>query len=133
GIAQAMLHNPDVLILDEPTNGLDPAGVREMRDYLRRVAKEENVAILISSHLLSEIELICDRFAIIQEGKIAKVENVKEETEKTSGEGHFTLEVNDVGKAKELITGHFQDLEVEIQEPYLRLLATKEQIGEVIT
>ncbi|WP_164667326.1 ABC transporter ATP-binding protein [Virgibacillus doumboii] len=133
GIAQAMLHNPDVLILDEPTNGLDPAGVKEMRDYLRRVAKEENVAILISSHLLSEIELICDRFAIIQEGKIAKVENVKEESEKALSASHFMLETNDAGRAKELIADKFPAIEMEIQDDYLRLLATKEQIGEVIT
>ncbi len=69
GIAQALLHNPSILILDEPTNGLDPAGIRELRDYLRRLAKEENISILVSSHLLSEIELMCDRVLIIQNGK----------------------------------------------------------------
>ncbi|UHA72650.1 ABC transporter ATP-binding protein [Paenibacillus sp. 481] len=69
GIAQALLHNPSILILDEPTNGLDPAGIRQMRDYLRRLAKEENIAVLVSSHLLSEIELMCDRVLIIQNGK----------------------------------------------------------------
>ncbi len=62
-----MLHRPKFLILDEPTNGLDPAGIREFRMYLRKIAKEDNVAIVVSSHLLSEIELIVDRIAIIQE------------------------------------------------------------------
>lgn len=69
GVAQALLHNPSILILDEPTNGLDPAGIRELRDYLRQLAKKENISILVSSHLLSEIELMCDRVLIIQNGK----------------------------------------------------------------
>lgn len=69
GVAQALLHNPSILILDEPTNGLDPAGIRELRDYLRHLAKKENISILVSSHLLSEIELMCDRVLIIQNGK----------------------------------------------------------------
>lgn len=133
GIAQAMLHSPVVLILDEPTNGLDPAGVKEMRDYLRKVAKEENVAILISSHLLSEIELICDRFAIIQEGSIAKVESVKEESEQPSNKSFFTLEVNERDRAEEIITDKFPSIDVQLQEKHLRLLATKDQMGEVIT
>lgn len=55
GIAQAILHKPAVLILDEPTNGLDPAGIREIRDYIRRLAVEDNVAVMISSHLLSRL------------------------------------------------------------------------------
>src|SRR5690625_3334496 len=66
GIAQALLHSPAILILDEPTNGLDPAGIREIRQYIRRLATEENVAVIISSHLLSEIELMCDRIGIIK-------------------------------------------------------------------
>lgn len=69
GVAQALLHNPSILILDEPTNGLDPSGIRELRDYLRHLAKKENISILVSSHLLSEIELMCDRVLIIQNGK----------------------------------------------------------------
>ncbi|SMG53366.1 ABC transporter ATP-binding protein [Paenibacillus aquistagni] len=69
GIAQALLHHPSILILDEPTNGLDPAGIRELRDYLRRLSREENISILVSSHLLSEIELMCDRVLIIQNGQ----------------------------------------------------------------
>ena len=70
GLAQALLHDPKFLILDEPTNGLDPAGIREFRTYLRRIAEENNVSIFVSSHLLSEIELMCDRVAVIQNGKL---------------------------------------------------------------
>ncbi|WP_235946120.1 ABC transporter ATP-binding protein [Saccharibacillus alkalitolerans] len=70
GIAQALLDRPKLLILDEPTNGLDPAGIREMRDYLKKIAHTEGIAILVSSHLLSEIEQMCTRVVVIQNGKL---------------------------------------------------------------
>lgn len=76
GIAQALLHRPSILILDEPTNGLDPAGIREIRHYIRRLASEENVAVIISSHLLSEIELICDRIGIIKNGELISTQQI---------------------------------------------------------
>lgn len=78
GIAQALLHQPKLLILDEPTNGLDPAGIREMRDYFRYLAEKEKVTILVSSHLLSEIELMCDRILIIKNGDFIKEINLHE-------------------------------------------------------
>jgi ABC-2 type transport system ATP-binding protein len=67
GIAQAMLGDPRVLILDEPANGLDPAGIREIRELLRNLAAERGMAVFVSSHLLAEIELTADRVAIIRE------------------------------------------------------------------
>ncbi|WP_099300676.1 ABC transporter ATP-binding protein [Bacillus sp. Marseille-P3800] len=76
GIAQALIHRPNLLILDEPTNGLDPEGIILVRTYLRRLAKEERLAVLVSSHLMSEMELMCDRFAIIQEGKMVHEETL---------------------------------------------------------
>jgi ABC-2 type transport system ATP-binding protein len=77
GIAQALLGNPKVLILDEPTNGLDPAGIREMRQFIRYLAEQEGLSVLVSSHLLSEIQLLCDRVAIITRGTIIKTDTVK--------------------------------------------------------
>ena len=77
GLAQAMLHRPKFLILDEPTNGLDPAGIREFRMYLRKIAEEDNVAIVVSSHLLSEIELMVDRIAIIQNGELIDIRELQ--------------------------------------------------------
>ncbi len=78
GIAQALLGSPRVLILDEPANGLDPAGIREIRELLRSLAAERNLAVFISSHLLAEIELICDRVAIIHHGRILREGSVSE-------------------------------------------------------
>lgn len=76
GLAQALLHRPKFLILDEPTNGLDPAGIREFRMYLRKIATEDNVSVFVSSHLLSEIELMCDRVAVIQNGKLIDIREI---------------------------------------------------------
>ncbi|MCM3666100.1 ABC transporter ATP-binding protein [Mesobacillus subterraneus] len=77
GIAQALLGKPKVLILDEPTNGLDPMGIREMRNFIRYLAEEEGLTVLVSSHLLSEIQLMCDRVAIISKGAVIKVDYVE--------------------------------------------------------
>ena len=77
GIAQAMLNSPKVLILDEPTNGLDPAGIREMRQFIRNLAKGAGMSVLVSSHLLGEIQLLCDRVAIISKGKILQTDTVE--------------------------------------------------------
>lgn len=70
GIAQALLGSPKLLILDEPTNGLDPAGIRELRAFIRQLAHEHNISVFISSHILHEVQLMCDRVAIITKGKI---------------------------------------------------------------
>lgn len=70
GIGQALLNNPKLLILDEPTNGLDAQGIVQMRQFLKDITKKTNVAIFISSHILSELENLCDRFIIIDNGYI---------------------------------------------------------------
>src|SRR6476620_2826922 len=76
GIAQALLNRPKILILDEPTNGLDPAGIQEMRQFIRNLAEKEGLSVLVSSHLLSEIQLLCDRVAIISKGTIIRIDSV---------------------------------------------------------
>lgn len=68
-LAQALLHKPKLLILDEPTNGLDPAGIHELRDILKTLAHEQGVGVLVSSHQLAEMQLMCDRVAIIAQGQ----------------------------------------------------------------
>ncbi|GER65878.1 ABC transporter ATP-binding protein [Weizmannia acidilactici] len=78
GIAQALLGNPKLLILDEPTNGLDPAGIREMREFIRSLAGKEGMSVLVSSHLLGEVQLMCDKVAIINEGKVIRTGSVHE-------------------------------------------------------
>ncbi|MFE8700837.1 ABC transporter ATP-binding protein [Cytobacillus sp. FJAT-54145] len=78
GLAQCLLHSPKLLILDEPTNGLDPAGIREIRDHLRMLTREKGLSVIVSSHLLSEMEMMCDRIAIIQNGSLVDVQQVRD-------------------------------------------------------
>jgi ABC-2 type transport system ATP-binding protein len=83
GLACALVHSPDVILLDEPTDGVDPVGRREIRDMLREEAKTHGTAILLNSHLLSEIELTCDRVAVLRKGKAAAEGTVEELTRKS--------------------------------------------------
>ncbi|AQR93185.1 ABC transporter ATP-binding protein [Clostridium saccharoperbutylacetonicum] len=78
GLAQALIHKPKLLILDEPTNGLDPSGINEFRNIIKNLAKKENIAVLISSHLISEVELMCDKVAIVKNGTLIKYSKVSE-------------------------------------------------------
>ena len=79
GIASALIHEPDVLFLDEPTDGVDPVGRREIRDLLKEEARK-GTTIFLNSHLLSEIELMCDRMAMLRKGKIAAMGRIDELT-----------------------------------------------------
>ena len=79
GIACALIKRPKLLILDEPTNGLDPKGIKELRKMLKTISEKENMSILISSHILSEVENICDRVLIINEGKIISDFGIEED------------------------------------------------------
>lgn len=78
GLAVVLVHKPSLLVLDEPTNGLDPAGIRELRGHLRNLAQKEGVGVLISSHLMAEMEMMCDRVAILQRGKLVGIHNMSE-------------------------------------------------------
>ncbi|VEF48964.1 ABC transporter ATP-binding protein [Bacillus freudenreichii] len=103
GIAQSLLHDPKILILDEPTNGLDPAGIREIRDYLRDLASKKNLAIIVSSHLLAEMEMMCDRIAIIQKGRLINVQKVVTD-EADSDKKQYFCDVNKRNEAIKILT-----------------------------
>jgi len=76
GLAQALLCNPKLLILDEPTNGLDPSGIIEFRNLIKKLAKERNIGVFVSSHMLSEVQQLCDRVAYINNGEIQAIESI---------------------------------------------------------
>lgn len=100
GIAQALLSNPKLLILDEPTNGLDPAGIRELRTFLRELA-HRGMAIFISSHLLAEIELLCDSVAMIRDGAVVRSGRLEELVSELPTE--VVWQVADVGLAMRVL------------------------------
>ena len=98
GLAQAMLHEPDVLVLDEPTDGVDPVGRSEIRDVLN-LLKSQGKTIFLNSHLLQEIELVCDQVAILFQGEVLKVGPVEEVTDLTeAGSSDITLELEGDGE-----------------------------------
>ena len=83
GLAASLLSNPKLLILDEPTNGLDPSGILDFREVVKKAAREKGMAVFISSHILSEVQHLCDRVAFINHGTIKSVENVVNDSMKT--------------------------------------------------
>ncbi len=100
GIAQALLGSPRLLILDEPANGLDPAGIREVRELLRQLAHEQQMAVFVSSHLLGEVELMCDRVAIIHKGQLLREGSV---ANLISSRREMEFRVGDVTRAAEIV------------------------------
>ncbi|MBN3524767.1 ABC transporter ATP-binding protein [Paenibacillus apiarius] len=129
GVAQALLHRPSVLILDEPTNGLDPAGIRELRDYLRTLARQEGIAVIVSSHLLSEMELMCDRIAIIQAGKLIDVRSMNDLKNRVAH--RIIVEVEQPEPTKEVLTAMLPDIAMAVQAGQLEITADRDRIPEL--
>jgi bacitracin transport system ATP-binding protein len=130
GIANAILHDPELLILDEPTNGLDPIGIAEVRNFIKDLSEERGKTILISSHILSEIELLADDIGIIDHGVLLE-ESSMEELQKRNSR-YILLQVSDIPKAVTLLERQFaiQDYSVE-DDHTLRLYDTSLDMAAV--
>ena len=125
GIAQAILHKPEVLILDEPTNGLDPEGIKELRDLLKELAQKEKMGILISSHNLAELESFCNKITIIKNGEVVETSEINK-VKKV--EESYIIEVNNLDSIEEII-----GIKIEkINENKFRIHVGKEQISEIV-
>lgn len=125
GIAQAILHRPNLLILDEPTNGLDPEGMKQVRDLIAKLAKQEKMAVMISSHNLTEIESVCNKICIVQNGQILE-QNKLEDIKKEISKGEYKIEVDTIEKAKELLEG------AEIEDNKIVVKTTRAEIPNII-
>lgn len=101
GIARALLNQPEILILDEPTNGLDPSGIRSMRKLLRRLAKEQRMTLFLSSHILTEVEQLADRVGIIHKGKL--IDEIALEGLRDQGAEFIEIEVDRPAEALRLL------------------------------
>ncbi len=125
GIAQSLLHNPKILILDEPTNGLDPSGIHEMRELLKKLAHQLGVSVFISSHILSEMQQLCDRAAIIDNGRLVDVLTLSELS--AAAASAVLIRTGDGTRAKEVISAAFpQSAPVEKDGTLTALLEEQE-------
>ena len=115
-IALAVMHEPEVLILDELINGLDPIGIAEVRSFIRELCDARGKTILVSSHILSEISLLADDIGIIDRGVLLEEESLKELEEKNAKFVHFIL--SDAKKAAQLIDSLFQTKNMRIADDY---------------
>jgi ABC-type multidrug transport system ATPase subunit len=130
GIAVALVHNPELIILDEPTNGLDPQGIADIRNLILRLSREMGKTILISSHLLSEIELIANRMIILHKGKKMVEGKVSELLD--PAHSMIQLETTDDAAAKEkLLQSNWADTLQEGKS--IRLLMNKQAVPQLIS
>lgn len=116
GIANAILHDPELLILDEPTNGLDPIGIAEVRDFIKKLSVERGKTILISSHILSEISLLADDIGIIDNGILLE-ESSMEELKRKNGK-YILLQVSDAAKATLILERQFGLKDYSVQDDH---------------
>ncbi|MBJ8009256.1 ATP-binding cassette domain-containing protein [Bacillus cereus] len=130
GIARSLLNYPELLILDEPTNGLDPIGIKEMRKLIKSLAIEKNITILISSHILAEVEQLVDHMGIIHEGNL--LEEVALDTLRKTNRQYLEFQVNNDNKAAMLLESqfHISDYEV-LNEGNIRIYSHFGQQGKI--
>lgn len=124
GIAAALINKPNLLILDEPTNGLDPEGIKELRELLKKLAKKEEVAVLISSHNLAELESFCNVVSIIQNGKVLKTSRVKD---LKKNDNEYYLELDKLDGIDSLIKAY-----TKVKENVIKVMASKEEVADFI-
>ncbi len=113
GIAISLLGDPELLLLDEPINGLDPEGIKEIRDVIVKLNKEKNITFLISSHLLDELSKVVTRYGIIDNGTLIEEIDAKELRDKCKNK--IVIEVSDVEKAKKILSKLVEDNEMEVK------------------
>ncbi|MGG2067472.1 ABC transporter ATP-binding protein [Bacillus sp. S14(2024)] len=130
GIARALLHYPELLILDEPTNGLDPIGIKEMRKLIKSLAQERKITILISSHILAEVEQLVDHMGIIHEGKL--LEEIALDTLRKANRQYLEFQVNNDNKAAILLEKQFHIFDYEVHdEGNIRIYSHFGQQGQI--
>ncbi|MCM3702315.1 ABC transporter ATP-binding protein [Paenibacillus macerans] len=129
GLAVVLVHKPALLVLDEPTNGLDPAGIRELRNHLKHLAYKEDVGIMISSHLLSEIEMMCDRVAILQKGKLVDVHKIADTADDEHTQVRFEVDRPDL--AVQILQTIMSGDEITTDQRHIQVSIPKTQIPEI--
>ena len=131
-IALAVMHDPELLILDEPINGLDPIGIAEVRSFIRALCDERGKTILISSHILSEVALLADDIGIIDHGVLLEEESFAELEAKSSRYVRFA--VSDTERAAEILRGVFRENQFTVQDGHtLRMDSIKIPVAKIVS
>ena len=131
GLAEALLANPKLLVLDEPTNGLDPNGIIEFRELVKKIAREKNTSVFISSHILSEIEQLCDTVAFIDKGIIKSIESVSGDSVKAEIET-AVLSTPELDKSTELLKNLDFIHEAAVDDDVITLQVKKGSIPQIV-
>lgn len=132
GLAAALIGNPKLLILDEPTNGLDPSGILDFREIVKKAARERGMAVFISSHILSEIQNLCDRVAFINDGVIKSVEDIKDNNVETRLDSMTLTISGDLNKAVNILNEVKSVNNAEIAEENIHLLLDSGKLNDVL-
>ena len=126
GLAAALLNDPDLVILDEPTNGLDPAGIQDVRHFIRNLVEKQEKTVFLSSHLLSEVEQVCDQVGIIDNGRLVQTGNV---AELLAAQSLIRLEVMQLDRAMALLLPSWP---VTANGRWLEVQAARESVPAIV-
>lgn len=129
GLAVVLVHQPSLLVLDEPTNGLDPSGIRELRNHLRHLAHQNGVGVLVSSHLMSEMEMMCDRVVVLQKGRLVGTHMLGD----ISGHERSLIgfEVDRTDLAMQLLQTLMKGADITTEQNVVQIMIDKSQIPEI--
>lgn len=131
GLAAALIAKPKLLILDEPTNGLDPTGIMDFRDIVKKAARETGAAVFISSHILSEVQMVCDTVAFINNGVIKSVESIRGEVVKDNTE-NIVLSVREKEECQEILKKLEIVHDISWESDMIKCTVDKDSVPEVI-
>ena len=132
GIGQAMLNKPKLLILDEPTNGLDPEGIKDIRNLLLTLASREKMAIIISSHNLAELEQICNQIAVLRSGKLLSFRNMSDITKEVENNQRICIHVNYPNYAGQLLQNKYK-IKVKVAGNTIIVPIMEKHLANIIT
>ncbi len=129
GLALTLLHKPRVLVLDEPTNGLDPAGIKQLRDILKNISHKDGVAIFVSSHILAEMQQMCDKVAVLNNGKIVKIEEISNTKEEKIEK--VVIKAINLEKAEEILKEKLK-IEYTKEQDYIEITTQTDELPSIV-
>jgi ABC-2 type transport system ATP-binding protein len=132
GIAKALINNPKIIFLDEPTLGLDPIGQKDIQNLILEINRVMNVTVFITSHLLKDIEVLCNKVCIVQNGELIEQGSIKELQDKYSENEIIKLKTSDNRRANEILKDNKLILKIEIREEYVYIYIDKRSNADKI-